>query len=116
MKGRWKVQTRHVPGVGKLYRAIRLLDRSHPSESGNVEAYGEYCEDRDAVQETVDRLNASEKNRKDEAEIYMHVCPVCGREFRPTPEWAWKHGSIKYCRYHCYLEGMGMKKQKEEEA
>lgn len=103
MKSKWKVQCNYVPGVGKLYRAIRLLDTSRPMESGNVEGFGEYSEDRDAVQETVDRLNDEEEQASREDQL-MRTCPICGREFRPTPQWHWRHGGILFCRYHCYLK------------
>ena len=106
MRGKWKVQCNYVPGVGKLYRAIRLLDTRRIEESGNIEGYGEYSEDRDAVQETVDKLNAAEEmnpsERKDE--LVASRCPVCGREFFPTSKWGWKIGGVRLCRYNCCLE------------
>ena len=95
MKGKWKVQCNYVPGVGKLYRAIRLLDTSRPMESGNVEGFGEYSEDRDAVQETVDRLNEESVRGARNESFPERKCPVCGRTFVPTPEWQWRCGDVK---------------------
>lgn len=60
-KSEWKVMSNVIAGHGKMYRAYRILDTDQPMHSGNIECIGGYCEDRDAVQETVDRLNAEEK-------------------------------------------------------
>lgn len=104
MKSKWMVESKYIPGVGKMYRAIRLLDANRAMESGNIEGYGEYSEDRDEVQETVDHLNAPEAANDVRENHLMRTCPVCGREFRPTPEWHWRHGEVLFCRYHCYLK------------
>lgn len=104
MKGKWMVQSNYIPGVGKMYRAIRLLDTNRIMESGNIEGFGEYSEDLDEVRATVNRLNAEEDAKNSSTDYLMRSCPVCGREFRPTPEWHWRHGEILFCRYHCYLK------------
>ena len=101
MKGKWKTMNQFIPGVGKVYRAYRLLDTKQPMHSGNVEFYGDYSEDCDEVEETVERLNAMEERQE---ETRAQKCPVCGREFVPTPQWHWSAGRIKFCRYHCYLK------------
>lgn len=61
-KSEWKVQCNYIAGVGKMYRPYRVRDISQPVHSGNIEVYGDgrYCEERDAVQETVDMLNEQE--------------------------------------------------------
>ena len=101
MKSKWKVMNQFIPGVGEVYRAYRLLDTKQPMHSGNVEFYGDYSEDRDEVEETVERLNAMEERQE---ETRAQKCPVCGREFVPTPQWHWSAGRIKFCRYNCYLK------------
>ena len=63
-KSEWKVQSNVIAGRGKMYRAYRVLDTSQPVHSGNIEYTDGYCEDLDAVQETVDRLNAEERARR----------------------------------------------------
>lgn len=104
MKSKWQVMSNFIPGVGKVYRAYRLLDTERPKESGNLEGYGEYSEDRDAVQETVDMLNAMEDQESRRDVFPAQTCPVCGREFVPTPEWHWEESGVKFCRYNCYLK------------
>jgi hypothetical protein len=38
-------------------------------------------------------------------------CPVCGKEFYPTPMWVYKDGKNVYCSYHCYLRSGKVKKK-----
>ena len=102
-KSKWKVQCNFIAGVGKMYRAVRIIDADQPEHSGNLEAYGEYCEDRDAVAATVEYLNAQEDVEPRET-LKACTCPICGTKFVPTAEWHWTHGKFRFCRYHCYLQ------------
>ena len=43
------------------------------------------------------------------------TCPICGKEFFPTPEWAWNNGKSylkRVCSYHCHLEARRKKPTK----
>ena len=60
-KSEWKVMSTVIAGHGKMYRAYRILDTDQPMHSGNIECLSGYSDDRQAVQETVDRLNAEER-------------------------------------------------------
>ena len=33
--------------------------------------------------------------------LKAHYCPICGREFYPTPMWAYKDLDNIYCSYRC---------------
>lgn len=112
-KSKWKVICNYIAGVGKLYRAGRLLDVERPMESGNVEYYGEYCEDKDAVQETVDHLN--EEERSSSKFFTPTECPVCGKSFIPAPEHKWKLGKYRFCSYHCYLKRQEQERELREQ-
>lgn len=41
------------------------------------------------------------------------ICPICGKEFFPTLEWAYKKGSKRYCSYSCLNKSReGIKRRK----
>lgn len=33
--------------------------------------------------------------------LSAHYCPICGKEFYPTPMWVYKDLDNIYCSYHC---------------
>ena len=37
----------------------------------------------------------------------LRVCPVCGKNFIPNVQWAYKKDSTYYCRYNCYKQAGG---------
>ena len=37
----------------------------------------------------------------------IEECPVCGKRFIPSVQWAYKLGRYYYCRYNCYKQGGG---------
>lgn len=110
-KQKWKVQCNVIAGMGEMYRAARIIDPSQPEHSGNLEFYGNYCEDLDAVEETVKELNEKDEGELSET-LRLCTCPICGTKFVPTPEWHWTHGKRKFCRYHCYLKRATLEKPK----
>ncbi len=110
-KQKWKVQSNSFAGVGTVWRAARIIDPAQPEHSGNLEVYGEWCEDRDAVEETVRKLNEETSGELSET-FRVCVCPICGTKFVPTSEWHWTHGKRKFCRYHCYLQRGKLEKPK----
>lgn len=59
MKSEWYVQRNPVAGQD-LFIACRVRDISKTVHSGNLEHYGQYSEDRQQVQEIVDKLNSGE--------------------------------------------------------
>ena len=60
IKSEWRVQSNYISGVGERYIAYRIKDLNEVVHSGNIEHYGEYSEDREAVQKLVDELNRRE--------------------------------------------------------
>jgi hypothetical protein len=34
-------------------------------------------------------------------------CPLCKKEFYPTPMWVYKLRQRRYCSYHCFREAQG---------
>lgn len=43
------------------------------------------------------------------------TCPICGKWFAPTPEWAYNNGrSKKVCSYKCHLKARERPKSKRE--
>ena len=60
MKSEWKVHTSFI--YGKLmYIAYRYKDKYRVLSRG-IELYGEYSEDRSAIQAIVDKLNKEDKS------------------------------------------------------
>ena len=45
----------------------------------------------------------------DENNFRGTLCPICGREFYPTPEWGWKDSENLYCRYSCMRKAERMR-------
>lgn len=39
--------------------------------------------------------------------ITSKVCPICGKHFIPTHNWAYKRNDKYYCRYNCYRQAGG---------
>lgn len=37
----------------------------------------------------------------------IRVCPICGKNFIPSNEWAYKKSHVYYCRYNCYKKAGG---------
>lgn len=37
----------------------------------------------------------------------VRTCPICGKTFIPTNDWAYRKGYIFYCRYNCYRQAGG---------
>ena len=37
----------------------------------------------------------------------LKTCAVCGKNFVPTHNWAYKKGHKYYCRYNCYKQAGG---------
>ena len=101
-KRKWKIQSNSLAGIGTVYRAVRIIDPNSPEHSGNLEIYGEWCEDLDAVKQTVAELNEQPDTFSDS--LRLCVCPICQTKFIPTSEWHWTHGKYRFCRYHCYLQ------------
>lgn len=48
------------------------------------------------------------EKKKYESDLRSAWCPICGKEFFPTPEHVYRDGRLKYarpvCSYHCALE------------
>lgn len=42
-----------------------------------------------------------------DSSIKVRVCPICGKNFVPTTNWAYKRIGKFYCRYNCYKEAGG---------
>lgn len=38
-------------------------------------------------------------------DVGIKICPVCGKKFIPLPYWAYKKDRVYYCRYNCYRQG-----------
>lgn len=60
----WFVQSNYISGVGMQYIASRIIDRSKPVHSGNIEHHGAYSSDRAQVEKTVKELNAAEVEKE----------------------------------------------------
>lgn len=56
MESEWKVQSNTICNK-IMYIAYRIKDMTKVVHSGNMEHYGNYCEDKAVVQAIVDRLN-----------------------------------------------------------
>ena len=39
--------------------------------------------------------------------ITSRTCPICGKNFIPTHDWAYKLDREYYCRYNCYKQAGG---------
>lgn len=63
-KSQWFVQSNYWLGKGFRYIASRILDTSQVVHSGNMEHSGEYSENREEVQKTVDELNQKEERNE----------------------------------------------------
>jgi len=59
MPGPWRVLSQVIDHT-RLYAAGRLRDPTQPLHGGNVEFYGGYIPDRDAIVKRVAELNAEE--------------------------------------------------------
>ena len=59
-KSKWAVQSNYIAGVGTRYIAMRQLDTDQPLHSGNVEYYGQYSVDKQAVALIAELLNERE--------------------------------------------------------
>lgn len=40
-------------------------------------------------------------------------CPICGKEFEPTGEWAYRKGTATLCSWHCLREMEKLHAQRE---
>ena len=60
-KSKWAVQNNYIAGIGTRYIAMRQLDTSQPLHSGNVEYYGQYSVDKQAVSLIAELLNEREE-------------------------------------------------------
>ena len=102
---KWRIQSSVVEGIGRVYRAVRIINPDEAVDSDNVEVYGQWCEEREAVAATVRHLNEQEGCVSYPNEtLKTCICPICGAKFVPTSEWHWTNGRFKFCRYHCYLK------------
>lgn len=45
-------------------------------------------------------------------DVGIKICPVCGKRFIPLPYWAYKKDRVYYCRYNCYRQGGGANETK----
>ena len=59
-KSKWAVMSNYIAGVGTQYIAMRVLDTSQPMHSGNMEFYGQYSVDKQAVTLIAELLNERE--------------------------------------------------------
>jgi hypothetical protein len=48
----------------------------------------------------------------DEEELTPSYCPLCRKEFYPTPSWVYKIRRRFYCSYHCYRKATGAMEKK----
>lgn len=64
----WRVMSNIIGGRCK-YIAYRIIDEGAPMHSGNIVYYGEYSEDRGAVERLAGELNAKEEMEDVRAEI-----------------------------------------------
>ena len=110
---KWKIQSRDVAGVGRLFRAVRVIDPTRPAYAENLEVCGEWSPDREAVETSVGELNTTQAGAAQEV-FHTLTCPICGGKFVPTAEWAWRHGKKRFCRYHCYLRRGELAQKREK--
>lgn len=62
--GKWQVSSNFIGG-GRMYIAVRLIDKDKTDHSGNREYAGGYSSDREAVQKLVDELNGIEQRMEE---------------------------------------------------
>lgn len=62
MKGKWQPMWM-VIGDGMKWIASRVLNTDHVAHSGNIEHYGEYTKDKQAVEKLCKELNEQEDTK-----------------------------------------------------
>lgn len=62
-KSKWAVMSNYIAGAGTQYIAMRVLDTSQPMHSGNMEFYGQYSVDKQAVALIAELLNEREEEK-----------------------------------------------------
>jgi len=79
---KWVAYSQHLGGVMQ-YRAGRIIDTSQPLHGGNVEYFGDYSPDKEAVLKICAALERGEwcgtcGNPDLQPSGTCKICPVCG--------------------------------------
>lgn len=55
------------------------------------------------------------KQRREFSCFIEAICPICGKEFFPTPEWVYNDGNGgKVCSWHCHCEAKRIREAAEK--